>query len=173
MTESAIFLSVKPRYARAILAGDKTVELRRTRPQELRRGSLIVLYASSPVQAVLGTAQVDRIVSTSPEALWSMVEMAAGVTREEFDLYFQGAGEAVGIFIDSPAVAPDPYALRDIRRDWPTFHPPQAFRYLRSMGEWATHLLSRLQVRAEDDVPPEVWPLEPRALTRDPAIRIR
>jgi predicted transcriptional regulator len=160
MNENAIFLSVKPRYAQAILSGHKTVELRRTRPQELRPGSLIVLYASSPVKAVLGTAQVQSIVTTSPEALWTMVETGAGVTREEFDLYFQGTGEAVGIFVESPAMAPDPYALRDIQRDWPTFHPPQAFRYLRSMGEWATHLLSRLQAGAEDDVSPQAWPLE-------------
>lgn len=144
MTESGIFLSVKPRYARAILSGQKTVELRRTRPLELRRGSLIVLYASSPVKAVLGTAQVESIVTTSPEALWGMVETRASVTREEFDFYFQGADEAVGIFIESPTVAPDPYALRDIQRDWPTFQPPQAFRYLRSMGTWATYLLSRI-----------------------------
>lgn len=160
MTESAIFLSVKPKYAKAILSGRKTVELRRTRPQELRQGSLIVLYASSPVKAVLGTAHVESIVATSPESLWSLVKNSAGVTREEFDLYFRGAAEAVGIFIESPATAPAPYELSAIRRDWPDFHPPQAFRYLRTMGEWATQLISRLRGLNTDAESTEAWRIE-------------
>lgn len=151
MIENAIFLSVKPRFAHDMLAGTKTVELRRTRPQRIDAGGLIVLYASSPVKAVLGTVQVERIVTASPDALWKLVEHAAGLTREEFDLYFNGADEAVGIFIRSPSSAADPYELDEIRAVWPSFHPPQAFRYLRTMGEWASHLLRRLRCSETGD----------------------
>lgn len=142
--DDAIFLAIKPRYARDILSGAKTVELRRTRPRDLREGSLVVLYASSPVRAVLGTAEVERIVTTAPIELWPLVASQSRINRAEFDHYFVGADEATGIFVRAPAPTPSPYRLDEIRQDWPGFHPPQAFRYLRSMGEWATALLTKL-----------------------------
>lgn len=145
MLENAIFLSVKPKYAHEILSGRKTVELRRTRPRQIGNGGLVVLYASAPVKAVVGTANVERIVNAAPDALWPMVQNQAGISREEFDEYFSGVDEATGIFIRSPEFTARPYHLAEIRRDYPSFHPPQAFRYLQSMGEWAFQLLARLR----------------------------
>lgn len=152
--DDAIFLAIKPRYALKILSGTKSVELRRSRPRDLREGSLVVLYASSPVKAVLGTAEVARVVTTTPADLWPLVSSVAGVTRDEFDTYFDGAAEATGIFVRTPEPTTDPYGLDEIRRDWPGFSPPQAFRYLRSMGEWAVTLLSKVTTRERFSAPP-------------------
>lgn len=143
MIDDAIFLSVKPKYARQILSGEKTVELRRSRPR-VADGSLVVLYVSSPVKAVLGAFFVDRVVAASPDALWPLVEEASGLTREEYDAYYAGATEGIGIFVRSAHTSRTPYALADLRRDLPHFHPPQAFRYLRSLGEFAETLLERI-----------------------------
>lgn len=143
MIEDAIFLSIKPRYAEEILAGRKTVELRRVCPR-VSDGSLVVLYGSSPTKAVLGTFWVDRVVSTSPEDLWPLVEDSAGISREEFDAYYDGARQGVGIFIRSAQAAHTPYQLHELRLEWPDFHPPQAYRYLKSMGEGVRRLLHRI-----------------------------
>lgn len=144
MIEDAIFLSIKPRYAEEILAGRKTVELRRVRPR-VAEGSLVILYGSSPMKAVLGAFLVDRVVEASPEDLWPQVEETAGLSREEFDTYYDGARQGVGIFIRSAHTAKSPYQLEDLRRDWPEFQPPQAFRYLRSMGDRASALLECIE----------------------------
>lgn len=146
--DDAIFLALKPRFAREILSGTKTVELRRKRPRDLREGSLVVLYASSPVKAVVGTATVERIVTAPPSALWPTVAAHGGISRAEFDEYFDGAIEGTGIFVHTAASSSAPYPLDEIRADWPGFHPPQAFRYLRSMGEWAVALLTKVATPA-------------------------
>ena len=50
-----VVLSFKPRFAHAILAGVKTVELRRTVPK-IVIPTRALLYAASPVRALLDTA---------------------------------------------------------------------------------------------------------------------
>lgn len=143
MTDDAIFLSIKPKYAEQILAGTKTVELRRVRPR-IGAGALVVMYASSPTRAVCGAFEVDRVVTRSPAELWPLVEHQAGVTREEFDAYYRGAEHGVAIFVRAAFGADEPYGLDEIRRDVPAFHPPQAFRYLHGLGGHAQALLDRI-----------------------------
>ena len=63
--ERALFISVKPRYANAILEGIKTVELRRTRPN-LPDGSLVILYSSTPTRAVVGWAHLTGVRAGTP-----------------------------------------------------------------------------------------------------------
>jgi predicted transcriptional regulator len=144
MPDDALFLSVKPRFATEIIEGRKTVELRRTRPRGARHGSRVVVYASSPMRAVIGTFEVDRVVSACPESLWDEVADQAGLSREEYDAYFAGAQEAVAIFVRSTDRAGTPYSLDTIRSLCPSFHPPQAFRYIGSMGAWAATMLNTL-----------------------------
>lgn len=144
MPDDALFLSIKPRFATEIIEGRKTVELRRTRPRGARDGSLVVVYASSPMRAVIGTFEVDRIVSGCPEMIWDAVADQACLSREEYDAYFRGAQEAVAIFVRSTDKAGTPYSLDAMRKECPSFHPPQAFRYIGSMGDWAATMLQAL-----------------------------
>jgi predicted transcriptional regulator len=144
MPDDALFLSIKPRFATEILEGRKTVELRRTRPRGARDGSVVVVYASSPLRAVIGTFEVDKVVSACPDSLWDQVADRAGLSREEYDAYFDGAHEAVAIFVRSSDRACTPYSLDAIRLECPSFHPPQAFRYIGNMGAWASTMLGSL-----------------------------
>lgn len=144
MPDDALFFSIKPRFATEIIEGRKTVELRRTRPRGARNGSLVVVYASSPMRAVIGTCEVDRVVIACPETLWDEVADRAGLSREEYDAYFAGADEAVAIFVRSPDRAGTPYSLAAMRRECPSFQPPQAFRYVANMGSWAAAMLGSL-----------------------------
>ena len=50
-----LLLSLRPRFAQAILSGAKTVEVRR-RPVNAPPQTPIILYASSPTMAIVGTA---------------------------------------------------------------------------------------------------------------------
>src|SRR5215204_963173 len=93
---TALFVSLKPRFAEMILAGEKTVELRRVRPA-VSPGALVVLYASSPVKEVVGTGRVAAIEASSPSALWNSHGPLSGLSRREFRGYFAGVGEGVAI----------------------------------------------------------------------------
>ena len=64
-----MILSLRPRFADAILGGVKTVELRRTEPR-IRVPTLALLYATTPVRALLGTCIVTSVESGRLAALW-------------------------------------------------------------------------------------------------------
>ena len=57
-----VILSLKPRFAEAILAGVKTVELRRTE-LKIVVPTRALLYAASPVRALLGTCIITSVQS--------------------------------------------------------------------------------------------------------------
>jgi len=49
-----VILAIKPKYARTILDGTKTVELRKRFPQGIER---IFLYATAPEKSIIGYAE--------------------------------------------------------------------------------------------------------------------
>ncbi len=141
MQKNAILLSIQPRYAKKIFEGEKKVELRRIRPN-VRNGDLVIIYASSPVMAVMGSFSVDHVMMKRPRDLWPFVEQKACVSREEFDSYYKGSRLAVGIFFSDARTVDNPLRLQEIREMWPDFHPPQGYRYLASMNSGADIFLS-------------------------------
>jgi len=127
-----VLLSVRPKYADKIFERTKTVELRRIRPKLLEEGDLVLLYVSSPVQALTGAFKVDKIIEKPLKDLWRMVRKKAGITRQEFDNYYDGVSVGVGIFFKVQDVQQldKPISL-DILKEQ-SFHPPQGFRYCRA-----------------------------------------
>ena len=126
-----LLLSLRPRFAEMLLAGKKTIELRRSAP-DVKPGTPALLYASSPVQALVGTAVVNDIVSSTTSEIWRRFAARTGLSREEYDAYFDGAGAAVAIMLGSLAPLPQPVSLADLRTGTAWFRPPQSFRYLSS-----------------------------------------
>jgi len=126
---SNIFLSVRPKYADKIFKRTKTVELRRVRPKLLEKGDLVLLYVSSPIQALVGTFKVNKIIEKPLEELWQIVQKKAGITRREFDDYYNGVSTGVAIFFKVQDVQQldEPIPL-DILKEQ-AFYPPQGFRY--------------------------------------------
>ncbi|RKZ73528.1 MAG: hypothetical protein DRQ57_14045 [Gammaproteobacteria bacterium] len=129
---SNILLSVRPKYADKIFERTKTVELRRIRPKLLEEGDLVLLYVSSPVQALTGAFKVDKIIEKPLKDLWRMVRKKAGITRQEFDNYYDGVSVGVGIFFKVQDVQQldKPISLDILKEQF--FHPPQGFRYCRA-----------------------------------------
>lgn len=127
--QRALFLSIRPPYAELILAGKKSVELRRVRPH-VNTGELVLIYATSPQKAILGSALVDRISIATPIEIWKIVNSIAGVSKTEFENYFKGSNAAVGIHLRRVSRFTKPISLDDLRRNWPNFHVPQSYRYV-------------------------------------------
>lgn len=60
MPGDVLLISIRPVYANKIFDGSKTVELRRVRPR-LETGSVVLVYVSNPVQALMGMFQVSTL----------------------------------------------------------------------------------------------------------------
>jgi predicted transcriptional regulator len=124
----ALLLSVRPRFAHAILDGTKTVELRRRRIAALP-GTSVILYATCPTKAVVGTARIARTVVCRPETAWRDHAISLGLERHEFDGYLAGATSACLLFLEKAEWLESPLSLAELRLT-PSFRPPQSYRYV-------------------------------------------
>lgn len=128
-TDQALFLSLRPDYAELILSGRKTVELRRIRPRAMP-GTLVIVYASSPVRQVLGTCLVKTIGSATPEEIWRLHGPHIGLDWSAVAAYLHGKDRGVAITVTSPRRLDYPIPLTDVRKQLGDSAPPQSFRYV-------------------------------------------
>lgn len=128
-TRGKVLLSVRPRFATALLDGSKTVEIRRRRAH-LAPGALCLVYATSPDCALVGAVRVERIDTDSPEMLWERWGEKAAVDRTEFDEYLLGCQQASAIVMSSAFRFVEPILLPELRRRRHAFVTPQSYRFL-------------------------------------------
>jgi len=129
MHDKALLIPIKPKYAEMLFEGVKSVELRRTRPR-IGQGDIVLLYVSSPTKAVVGAFEVENVIEMPVEDLWPLVEGAAGLSKTEFDVYFDGTSKGVAISLSRIVRFYRPVFLAELQAHWPGFHPPQSYRYL-------------------------------------------
>ncbi|GGT50145.1 ASCH domain-containing protein [Actinomadura citrea] len=122
-----LLLSLKPRFADAILNGSKTVELRRQRVSA-QAGTLIYIYASSPVMALVGTVDLREVVVANPADIWERFQDQVGVTEREFRSYYESIETASALLLKNPRIWSESISLAQLR-DLGSFHPPQSYRY--------------------------------------------
>lgn len=134
-------LSVHPRFARALLAGEKGVELRRTHFS--RDLSHVVLYATAPVKRIVGWFEVAGVDRATPEAIWTGHGRHSGLTREEFLSYYRGKqlGTVIRVRSATPLARPAPLSAVGAAR------PPQGIQYLPG------YVLKRLAERVTSKAP--------------------
>ena len=75
---STMLLSIKPKYAKVILEGNKLYEFRKSRPKT--GVDRIIFYASAPQKEVVGEATIDEILEGTPKEVWEIAKSAAGIT---------------------------------------------------------------------------------------------
>jgi len=124
-----ILISLKPRYADSIFGGAKTVELRKRR-LNVESGSRVWIYATAPTAAIRGYARLDRIEAAIPSQLWKKLGTKTGVSREEFETYFQGCKVAYGLVLADVMEMEAALPLSKIRETIDNFHPPQFYCHL-------------------------------------------
>jgi predicted transcriptional regulator len=126
---NVLFLSLRPEYAELLLAGEKTVELRRIRPRA-PIGTDVLLYASSPRCELVGICSIGAIGQATPDDIWKLHGSNTGIGRTAFHSYFRGASQAVAITVKDPRRLESPISLSQLRAEWVNFQPPQSFRYV-------------------------------------------
>ena len=98
MSAADAIISIFPDYADAILAGRKTIELRRRVPV-LPLGMRLWIYATRPTGAVVGYVTVERVTRARPLTIWRHHSEGTGIDYGTFSAYFTGAKEAVAILL--------------------------------------------------------------------------
>ena len=131
-----LLLSLKPRFAELVFMGEKTVELRR-RIASTMTGREVFIYVSSPVRMIRGGFRVAEVWSSDPESVWSEVASRVGVTKAEYDPYYEGCGIAHALALSDVWAHEAPVEIEGVRRALPGFRPPQSWRYARGRElEW-------------------------------------
>ncbi|MYD92536.1 MAG: hypothetical protein F4Y02_02345 [Chloroflexi bacterium] len=108
--------------------GCKTVELRRRFPVSDPGGAIAYIYSTSPVSAIVGCVEIQKVVRLSLSGIWRKYNQRAFIEKEEFDRYFAGLEE--GLVLEFVNVRPLPRAvhLKELRERF-GFRPPQSFVY--------------------------------------------
>lgn len=123
-----LLMSIRPRFARAVMAGDKHVEIRRSFSKRWVDQRLCI-YSSSPDQCLLGEATVISVIEESPEEIWSSYAAQLCCTRTEFEEYSRGASKLVAITLGQVTRYERPLPLKEIRAlNEGHFSPPQSYR---------------------------------------------
>jgi predicted transcriptional regulator len=121
-----LLLSIKPKFAHAILDGTKRFEFRRAlfRREGVQR---VIIYASSPEQKVVGEFVIESVLSFAPDLLWRRTRAHAGIDKRYFDRYFAGRQKAHAIKIKNPTRYRQPL---DLAKDFGVARAPQSFCYV-------------------------------------------
>ena len=97
MTQN-LLMSIKPKYAKKIYSGEKTVELRKTKPKKIHHGSSVFIYETSPAKAITGLFIVDYIYETN-FFIESKIIKKASISQQQFARYYNKNDKIVAIHI--------------------------------------------------------------------------
>ena len=92
-------LSVKTQYANLLVSGCKTVELRKKFPSNIKEGSKLFIYSSSPQQKVIGEVVVEKVVELLISELWRIAGYKSLVPWADFCEYYRDKKKGVAIFV--------------------------------------------------------------------------
>ena len=126
-------VSIHPRHVATILSGEKTVELRRTRPH-VAAGQPIAIYSTSPESALVAVGAVDRVQVSTPSALRTpSLLLDARVSEREYDAYFRGTDRAVAVHLRDVAPLQNRVTLSHLRSRR-RYTPPQTWHFFDAAG---------------------------------------
>ena len=120
-----VLLSIKPEFAFKIFDGTKRFEFRKVifKNPDVKT---VVVYASSPVQQVIGEFEIDDILSSNPNEIWEQTKKYSGISEDFFYEYFADREIAHAIKIKEIKKYKTPLSLKE---DFNVL-PPQSYLYL-------------------------------------------
>lgn len=120
-----VLLSIKPEFAEKIFNGTKKYEFRRSvfKNKEVKT---VVVYASAPVQQVIGEFEIDTILNHDLQKLWQLTKDQSGISESFFLDYFNNKEKGYAIKIKRVKKYAKALSLKN---DF-NATPPQSFMYL-------------------------------------------
>lgn len=119
-----VVLSIKPEFAFKIFDGTKKFEFRKAifKNSDIKT---VIVYASSPVQKVIGEFDIKRIINQDIDSLWELTQEFSGITEDFFYDYFENRTEGFAIEVKNAKKYKHPKCLKT---DY-NLLPPQSFAY--------------------------------------------
>lgn len=144
-------MSIKPKWAKELYRGKKTVEFRKSSPS---LDSLVFLYESAPVRAVTGCFRVQAVFTSYASHVWYATKALKSVWKpgsvnRDFLLEYCGgaAGKCCAILAGDPWRFPE---TEWVKLEKYTVGPPQSWQTLRAnnsgenaLAQSLLHLLKR------------------------------
>lgn len=120
-----VLLSIKPEFAEKIFDGTKKYEFRKSIFKKANVKKVIV-YASSPVQKVIGEFTIATILNDDVDIIWKKTRLDSGITQDFYMSYFSNKEKAYAIKIGETKRYPQ---ARDLS-EYHINYAPQSFAYL-------------------------------------------
>jgi len=130
---NVLFISIKPQYVARILDGSKTVELRKNMPS-IKVGCMILLYSTSPVKKVVAICELEGVIDSTPNEIWSNLSDKLGINEKDYFDYYQNSKRAVALNLKNVTKFDESINLSQIRTKIPGFSPPQTYKYFKAMA---------------------------------------
>jgi predicted transcriptional regulator len=120
-----VLLSIKPEYAFKIFEGSKKYEFRKIifKRKDVEK---VVVYASYPVQQVIGEFEIADILHEETAVLWQKTQQFSGISKDFYDKYFENKDKAFAIQVGKVKEYTQPKTLSDFNIEY----APQSFAYL-------------------------------------------
>lgn len=119
-----ILLSIKPQYVDKIFSGEKRFEFRKFHCKN--DVDTIVIYATSPVKAVVGEVELIDVIEGDIEQVWQETNEFAGISQSAYDKYYDKRQIAVAYKLGNVCEYKEPKKLIDFG----LHYVPRSFAYL-------------------------------------------
>ncbi len=120
-----VLLPIKPKYAKEIFEGTKTVEYRK---KKFKRNDVdkIVIYVTSPIKKVIGEVELLDIAVNTPLIIWDKTSQNGGIDKQSYDQYFKNHDLAVAYILGKTSIYSKSKSLKDLNINY----YPQSYVYL-------------------------------------------
>lgn len=136
-----ILISLDREHSLNIIAGRKTVEVRR-RPIRVEPGTRVWLYTKRPVAQIEAVATIAAIDEGTANELWTRFGRAMAISRRTLRDYMTDARSGCAMQLHSVSRLPRGVTLAELRKRSRGFSPPQFFLKLQP-GSPALQLLEQ------------------------------
>lgn len=126
-----VLLSIKPRFALQIIGGTKTIELRRKFTTDQVIGGVAIIYASSPLQKIVGYAHIENVLFLTLDEIWFQYGEQSKVKQDFFYQYYDGLTHGFALHLIKPVHLEREISLKELKNKY-NITPPQSYRYLSS-----------------------------------------
>lgn len=124
-----VLLSIKPKFALQIIGGTKTIELRRKFPTDQVIGGVAIIYASSPLQKIIGYAYIENVLFLTLDEIWCHYGEQSKVKQNLFYQYYTGLTHGFALHLIKPVHLKREISLKELKNKY-NITPPQSYRYL-------------------------------------------
>jgi predicted transcriptional regulator/GNAT superfamily N-acetyltransferase len=132
-----VLFSIRPEFGELIMCGSKSIEIRR-RFSRSWKGQRAVFYASEPMGALLGQAEIAAVHEGAPQKIWKRFSPRIGCTREYYETYVQGSDTVFAIELGRVAPLMEPVCSSVLSRyTGRHLQPPQSYLALTEQQGWS------------------------------------